>query len=152
MLECDCRKAALRNARSPFFLATKRNSHLYSYTREVLSHFSSRFHRSRALQSCSLYCTTYYILNYCTRGASFCALFRQSLIFFASLLFFMLYYVQAFFLTQEDFIRLLEGALFCYNCFLRQIEGTLFHTRAKDDLNVEGCAKRFAMICFDFLR
>ena len=57
---------------------------------------------------------------------SFSILCIQQQIFFASLLFFMLYYVQAFFLTQEDFIRLLEGALFCYNCFLRQIEGTLF--------------------------
>ena len=26
------------------------------------------------------------------------------------------------------------------------------HTGAKDALNVEGCAKSFAMFCFDFLR
>ena len=33
-----------------------------------------------------------------------------------------------------------------------QVTTTNHHTGAKDDLNVEGCAKSFAMFCFDFLR
>ena len=33
-----------------------------------------------------------------------------------------------------------------------QNEKPFNHTGAKDDLNVEGCAKSFAMFCFDFLR